>query len=274
MSLLDRMLVLSLPLLAAGYLGGVAGRLTPQPLLVSPPAIEHCFQPPKFEVSYQGGQNYLVMRNETYRFQSTSWLQADICQAGTLNVTAYGEVAGGEAPRLVVALNDKVLGTQSFDQERTWKLSIPTAGRLILGYLNDFYLADVRVATLSHFRVAGPICEAVPQINVPAASGGRWNPTANVATLLHPPALKVIPCGPGKLTFSLLGREGNSIFPQLSIMQEGKVLSQPFSAAQPEIINLNVSAAPLSITVLNPYGKTLADRNLIVTQLSFLPYRR
>ena len=270
-SLLGKVLLTGLPLVAAGWLGSLAQRLSAPPLAVTLPSVQRCTEPPKFEVGYQGGENFLVMRNETYRFQSTSWLQADLCSAGTLIITAHGEVAGGEAPILVAALNGQVLGSQPFEQERSWKLRVPASGRLILGYFNDYYLADVRVATLSRFQVSGPICRAVPRIDVPLATGGKWSPAANVATLVSGPALTAVPCGPGQLTFTLVGREGHSAFPQLSIVQGGKLLAQPISRAQPQTVSLKVAAAPIEVTLINPYGKTLADRNLIVTRLGFSP---
>lgn len=267
----SRALLVGLPLVTACVMGAVTHRLTPQPLPTAPPSALRCAAPPKFEAGYQGGENYLVVQHETYRFQSVSWLQADLCSAGTLEIIAHGEVAGGQAPILVAALNGQVLDTRPFDQERTWKLSVPAAGRLILGYFNDYYLADVRVATLSRFRVSGPTCQAVPQITVPPATGGKWYPAADVATLVNEPALTALPCGPGQLTLTLVGREGNGAFPQLSIVQAGKVLAQPVSRALPQTVSLKVGASPIEMTLINPYGKTLADRNLIVTRLMFSP---
>ncbi|GAA4018248.1 hypothetical protein GCM10022631_33980 [Deinococcus rubellus] len=271
MRLWSKALLVGLPLVTAGVMGALAQRLSPQSLPIALPSTLHCTEPPKFEVGYQGGENYLVVQNDTYRFQSTSWLQADLCLAGTLEMTAHGELAGDESPRLVAALDGQVLDTQPFTQERTWKLNVPASGRLILGYFNDYYLADVRVATLSRFRVSGPACQAVPQIDVPLATGGKWYPAANVATLVRGPALTAVPCGPGQLTFTLVGREGNHAFPQLSIVQAGKVLAQPVSQAQPQMVSLKVGASPITMTLTNPYGKTLADRNLIVTRLVFSP---
>jgi len=271
MSLWGNALLIGLPLVAVGWLGGLAQRLTPQPLPTSLPSTLHCTEPPKFEIGYRLDENSIVVQNKTYRFQGTSWLQVDLCSARMLEITAHGEVAGGEAPKLVASLDSQVLDTQPFTQERTWKLNAPAAGRLILGYFNDYYLADVRVATLSHFEVKSSTCVGVPQMNVPPATGGKWYPAANVATLVHEPALTAVPCGPGQFTFTLIGREGNNAFPQLSIVQAGKVLAQPISRAQPQTISLKVGAAPVEITLINPYGKTMADRNLIVTRLVFSP---
>ncbi|TSA81469.1 hypothetical protein FNU79_15175 [Deinococcus detaillensis] len=235
-----------------------------------PPSILHCTKPPKFEVGYQSGKDNLIIQNETYRFLSTSWLQADLCSAGTLEITAHGEVAGSEEPILLAALNGQVLNTQPFNQERTWKLNVSEPGRLILGYFNDYTLTDVRIATLSSFWFSGPTCHVLPQIDVPAA-GGKWYPAANVATLVNGLALTAVPCGPGQLTFTLVGREGNRAFPQLIIVQAGEVLGKPISRAQLQTVSLTVSALPITITITNPYYQTLADRNLIVTRLKFSP---
>ncbi|WP_161882063.1 hypothetical protein [Deinococcus alpinitundrae] len=271
MSLWNKASLIGLPLVVAGCLGTMAQRLNPQPLQIDLPLELDCIEPPKFEVGYEGGENYLVMRNKTYHFQSTSWLQVDLCSAGILEISGYGEEAGDEAPRLAAILNSQVLDIQSFTQEHTWKLRIPAPGRLILGYFNDYYLADVRVATLSHFEVKSSQCIGVPRINVTRASSSKWYESANVATIISSSILTAVPCGPGQLTFSLVGREGNNAFPQLSIMQGGKVLAQPLSRAQSQTVSLEVGASPVKIILLNPYGKTLADRNLIITRLKFSP---
>jgi len=90
-------------------------------------------------VGFSGGRNYIVVQGSTYFFNSTSWIWADLCSAGTLEVTAHGRVAGGAAPRLTVALDSVKVVDEPFSTEHTWKIKVSSAGRLILGYFNDYY---------------------------------------------------------------------------------------------------------------------------------------
>lgn len=204
MKLWGKALLMGLPLIASVGLLGVVQRLNPQ-LLPKTSVIRKCSQSAQFEVGYQLDEAFQILRNGIYSLKGISWLQTDLCNAGILEVTAYGEVVGDEAPQLMIALNDKVISMQFFDQKRTLKLYIPSAGHLILGYFNDYYQADVRVATLYRFRFSGPTCQAIPQIYVPPTTGGKWNPAVNVATIVNSVAMTAVPCGAGVLNFKLVG---------------------------------------------------------------------
>ena len=261
----------ALPLAASLALGLVALRPAPPPAFKASTLPLTCQHPPVFTPGYQRRPNYVVPQAEGFRFRSESWVEADVCSAGTLSVTAAGELGGDELPQLTVVLGTSVLATPRFDRQRRVSMAIPGPGRVILGYFNDYYLADVRVATLRDVALVSPTCKGFKSVNVPVESAGIWYPEAHVASLVHSPPMTLLPCAAGRLTLRALGREGNGAFPLLVFRQGGQVIkTQPTDLTWQEL-SLEVTAAPLTIAVGNPYGKTLADRNLNVSQISFTP---
>lgn len=230
-----------------------------------------CTQPPRYRVGYRLEPNGLRPLAGGFSFQGLSWVETDLCTPGTLTLTADGDVAGGEAPILDIALNSRVLAREAFDQQRTVKLRVPEAGHLTLGYFNDYYRSDARVATLENFRMTGATCRTLRSVNVPPETGGGWSPGTATATLVTAVPMTVIPCGPGELTLRLLGRAGGDIFPVLRFQQAGHTLLQSQTRETRQIVHLKVTAEPLTITLINPYFKQLADRNLHVTRLDFRP---
>ena len=69
----------------------------------------------------------------------------------------------------------------------------------------------------------------------------------------------------------LLGRKGNGALPILKITQGSRELYRQPVATTWQPLSLNVQRRPLTLTLINPYWKTLADRNLNVRRLEFVP---
>ena len=174
---------------------------------------------------------------------------------------------------MTVVLDGAVIAAPAFNRERTVSVSIPKSGRLFLGYFNDYYLADVRVATLRDVDFIAPTCDGFESVVVPKETGGAWNEVAHVATLVQAVPMTLTPCAAGTLSMRAIGREGQSAFPELQFQQAGKALTTLTTSAEFQKVSLEVGAAPLTITLTNPYGETLADRNLNVRRLEFIPRR-
>ena len=230
-----------------------------------------CSQPPVFTRGYQRGQDYVIPRGNGFLFRSDAWIETQLCHGGTLSITAQGELAGQELPQLTVVLNSEIIATPRFDRERTAQVRVPAAGRLILGYFNDYYEADVRVATLRGFKLKGTDCEGFTSITVPREAGGTWSAQTLYATLVRAVPMTVVPCGHGTLSVVLVGRPGNGAYPEVTVSQGGRTLARVRTAAHPQSLSVDVQAQPLTITVTNPYFKTIGDRNLLVSGLTFSP---
>lgn len=237
--------------------------------LSQPPLV--CTQPPTYRVGYQREENGLQLRGEGFSFQGLSWLEADICAPGTLVLSAEGEVAGGAAPVLDIALNSRPLAREAFDPPRRVELRVPQAGRLTLSYFNDYYRADVRVAEVQHIDLKNTDCGGISRVDVPKATGGIWVPERRYAYLVFDVPMTVTPCAPGTLRMKVSGRPGGGVFPLLEFRQQGHVLLKVRTGETPRWVRLEVGAAPVSITLPNPYGRLVGDRNLNVRQLQFIP---
>ncbi|CAM3709354.1 hypothetical protein [Deinococcus frigens] len=267
--------VLALGLLPLGLslgLGALASHPTPPaPLQVGLPPGRACTQPPVFVPGYQRGENYVISQGQGFKFRSEAWLQADLCSAGTLTITADGALAGDGWPQLTVALDSTVLAAPGFSGPRTSTLRVPAAGRLYLAYLNDYYLADVRVANLRNITLSALTCQGFKRVDMPKAGGGVWTPQASAATLIGAVPMTLTPCAAGTLSLAVRGREAQGAFPVLVFQQGGRILETLSSTLDKQDLRLDLSATPLTITLTNPYRETLADRNLNVRRLVFRP---
>lgn len=235
------------------------------------PVTAACKQPPVFIPSYQRGPGYVQTRGEGFYFARESILMADVCSAGTLEITGSGEVGGDEEPQLTVLLNSTILASPKFNQLRKVDIYIPYAGRVYLGYLNDYHLADTRIAILGPIEFISSMCDGFESINVPKTSGGAWSPSTKTAYLVRSPPMTLIPCGVGTLTMRVRGQEGNKDFPILRIEQNNEVISLIKTKKSTQEIRLPIQPGPVEITIVNPYEMTLENRSLSVQRLKFIP---
>ena len=229
-----------------------------------------CSTPPHFQSGYKQDEASLLSVGQGFKFQGVSWLEIDLCSSGILQLTAAGEIANGQAPILQIALNSEVLSVQKFTQRRTVNLHIPVKGRLTLGYFNDYYLADVRVATLENLSLSGSSCKTI-NVLVPKETGGQWIPENQTATLVSNTPITVIPCAAGTLSLQVVGRAGLGEFPVLNFKQNKIDRLEVRTSKNFQRIQLEINGSPLTVTLMNPYGKTLADRNLNLYSVSFTP---
>ncbi|GMA15998.1 hypothetical protein E5F05_07645 [Deinococcus metallilatus] len=264
-----RLALLLFPLIPAALLTVLAQRTKNVPSLDLVKPELSCTQPPTYRVGYQREDNGLTPQGSGFHFQGLSWLQTDLCSAGTLLVTAEGQVAAGAAPELTFMLNSKPLAVESFDRRKTLKLKIPEAGRLTIGYFNDYYFMNARVANLDGFSLAQSACRQL-DIHVPKGAGG-WYPEANTAVLVSEIPATLVPCGRGRLKFYVMGREARGAFPVLLFEQNGQQLLEKQTSAQREFVQLPVSRGPVTVKLTNPFVGPIVDRNLDVQKLLFIP---
>lgn len=260
--------MLFVPVLVLTGLSGWLARppVAAEQLLLDVPPLK-CSLPPRFRVAYVREPGGLIVSDKTYRFMGVSWLEADICAPGTLTFTASGQVAGGAAPELRVALDSVPLFHARFSEARPIKLVIARPGRLTLSYLNDYYRSDARVATLAGFQLDASGCHTV---QVTDSVNGQYNTLDHTASLSSADPLRVRPCARGILSLRIFGRAGNRQYPQLQVRQDEHVLAIFQTSDHWQLVRQRIDASPLTITLMNPYFKELGDRNLILEQLHFI----
>lgn len=245
------------------------GRIEAPNITVDSPHLD-CTLPPTFSTGYQRESNGVTPIGQGFDFQGVSWLQADLCSSGILQLTGLGQVANGEDPILQVALNAETIASEAFDKRRSLKIRIPHPGRLTLGYFNDFYRSDARVATLENMTFFGSSCGNL-DVSVPRATGGQWMPDTKTASLVSSVPMTVIPCSAGLLSLRVVGTAGMNIFPLLEFRQQGKLLLSVQTKTNRKALQLKITARPLNITLTNPYFKQLADRNLQLFSVKYYP---
>ena len=232
-----------------------------------------CASPLKFKVAFPEGASPPQVTStgaQSHTFMGNSWLTADTCQAGTLRVVGDGQVAGGAAPQLQVALNSEVIWTGAFAQEREVSIPVPAAGHLTLGYFNDFYSSDYRSAALEGVKLTAADCDTF-EVEVPSDAGGSWNAQTRSVGWLFAPPITLKPCAAGTLQFRASGRPGGGKAATLEFSQEGRMLKQVQLSETAQALSLEISSGPLDIRILNPYFKEHGDRNLTLREIAFSP---
>lgn len=274
---LGKVLLAGLPLLAVSALvAWQAGQLPLKGRVIVPDAEpSSCEAPLKFKVAFPDGPaplQAISTEPQRHTFMGNSWLTADICRPGTLRVVGEGQVAGGAAPQLRVALNSKVIWVGKFSEKREVLIPVPAAGHLTLGYFNDFYRSEYRNAALEQLRLIAAGCDTF-EMDVPPDAGGTWNAQNRSVGWLFAPSLTLKPCAAGTLHFRASGRTAGGKSATLEFSQGGKVLGKVrlSEAAQP--LSLAIENGPLHIRILDPYFKELGDRNLTLQEIHFSPVR-
>jgi hypothetical protein len=229
-----------------------------------------CQQPPRFRVGYQREANGVSINRLGVNFNGFAWIQAAVCGPGTLSIRAEGEVAANEAPVLQVSLETALLLQESFEELRTVRVRVPSSGRLVLGYFNDYYRSEARVATLESLEVLGTDCKDF-EVEVPEATGGEWNKAARTASLVSSVPMTIRPCSAGVFSVRVVGRAGLNVFPNLTFRQNNIIIKSIQLSAQRQNIVVQVTDAPISVMLANPYFKQIADRNLNIRALVFTP---
>lgn len=265
-------LVAGLPLVALTALVTWQAQRLPlqgQPLRADTSSLE-CRTPARFAVEFPGEASPRPLPDQSYNFMGNSWLTTDVCAPGTLRLVAEGQVAGGAAPRLEVALNSRVIWQGEFTQLREVRIPVPGAGHLTLGYFNDYYRSEYRSALLENLKLEGPGCETF-EVTVPGDAGGGWDPSSRAVSWLFAPPITIQPCAAGRLTLRASGQAGGGAFATLSFTQEGRELRRVTLKAEPQNLALDVSASAIQVRIVNPYFRELGDRNLYLRSVDFTP---
>lgn len=228
-----------------------------------------CTPQPHWEVVFSADEGSIGREGQGWNLWGQGAIGTAVCGSGTLVVTAEGQEAAG-SPELTVLLDGQQIATRSFSVPQTVSVRIPRGGNLHLAYLNDYYRSEVRLGILRDFRLDAPECRLLDG-QVPPENGGRYDPVARDITLVGPQPATVMPCQPGRMTFYVSGREAQGTFPVIRIEQGNRVLAEVEAPATARQVALDVSAEPVRLTLLNPYARQLADRNLLIRSLRWQP---
>ena len=232
--------------------------------------VQSCNQPPIFKTGYQRESNGVSAIGKGFDFQGVAWLETHICSSGTLQVVAEGKAANGQDPLLQIGLNSETIASEAVGRRKYISVYLPNPGQLTLGYFNDFYRSDARVATLDHISFYGTGCNSL-KVVVPPATGGQWEPESRTASLVSNVPMTIEPCSIGSLSLHVMGQAGKYILPLIEFRQAGKHLSTVQTTTERQLIQLSVIALPVTISLINPYFKELADRNLKLISVRFIP---
>lgn len=243
-------------------------RPAPPAPFTSPPFSTECTTAPKTE--YQRDVNGVTFEGQQVFFRGFSLISMNVCQPGELVIDAEPQLAGKEAPRLVMGLNNETLGERTIRQRETFRVPLKEAGKVTLGYFNDYYLSEARVITYEKFKFSGNSCSSL-EVTASPETGGSYNPATNSANATWRVPIIVKPCSSGILNFLVIGRPADNIYPILKLSQAGQADRIIQTSNLRQAVQVRVSNAPLTLTLTNPYFKELADRNLILHSVQFVP---
>ena len=244
------------------------------PGLRTPPP-EACETPPKFRPVFQEypGPAGFRQTQDQFFLLSRSAIAANLCSGGQLKLQLEGQVALGEAPVLQVVENSTLLQRTPVTGLSTVNVNVPKAGRIYLAYLNDYYQSEARVVWLEDLQLRGAGCSKL-DVQVPGASGGLYQPAARAVYFLTAVPVTLRGCTSGTVSFKLRGQAAQGEFPVLKVSAAGLPDRLMRTQQEREYIELPLHAETLQLSVVNPYFKEVADRNLIIHSIRFEPSSR
>jgi hypothetical protein len=257
--------------IAAGLAWGLArrGGIEAGTTLSLPAAT--CQRAPKFGLGYQREPNGVEpFSTGGWSFQGQAYMQTDVCGPGTLKITADGEAALGVLPELQISLNSVPLKTIKVGRSQEFSVVIPEAGHLTLGYFNDYFKADVRVAIIRRVTATG--CATPPRLELLGTSGGTVDTALSLATLYSTRIIRINSCPTGRVGLRLEGRAGGGAFPVVRFKSGGKNVLQVQTADSEQKVTSPVTGS-LDMELLNPYAKLIGDRNLNIRRVGFSQVR-
>ena len=202
-----------------------------------------------------------------WSFQGQAYMQTDVCGPGLLKILADGESALNVFPELQIDLDSVPLATIKVGRTKQYTVTIPRAGHLTLGYFNDYYKADVRVAIIRRVTVSN--CSVPPKLVLLGTSGGTVDTTMSLATLYSSNRIRIIPCASGNIELRLSGRSGGAAFPIIRFLSTNKEVARFQTTELEQKITL-AAIGPLDVELLNPYAKLVGDRNLNLRKINFV----
>lgn len=227
-----------------------------------------CQRAPKFRLGYKRESNGVEpFSTGGWSFQGQAYMQTDICTPGTLRITADGEAAVGILPELQISLNSVPLKTLKVGRSQDFSVVIPEAGHLTLGYFNDYFKADVRIANFN--RVVAEGCSIPPRLELLGDSGGTVDNALGQATLYSNRMIRISACPTGTIGFRLTGQAGNGTFPTVSFSSGGKEIAVLQATMSEQRIFMPVKGS-IEVRLINPYAKLIGDRNLNIRKVEFV----
>lgn len=240
----------------------------PAPPLIASTSAKECV--PGLKTEYQREANGVTIEGEKVFFRGFSLISMNVCEAGELLIDAEPQLAGTEAPRLVIGLNDESLGRRTIRQREIFRIPLKSGGKVTLGYFNDYYQSEARVVSYEKFKLSDSTCGRL-KVLAPPETGGVYNPVSNSVSTTSTVPITIQPCGPGLLSFRILGRAALGEYPIVKLSQPGQADRLIRTSALRQAVQVRVSDAPLTLTLTNRYFKELADRNLILHSVQFVP---
>ena len=80
-------------------------------------------------------------------------------------------------------------------------------------------------------------------------------------------------CASGTLNLQVVGQPGQGNYPVLRFEQAGRTLRTVTTRRTRQALAIPAQAGPVTVQLLNPYFRELANRDLSVEKLTFTPSR-
>ena len=228
-----------------------------------------CQKSPVFYKGYMREQNGIEsFSNYGWSFQGIAYVKLDTCSAGTLKIEADGESALNIKPELQIDLNSAPLVSIKIGTRSKYIITIPSAGHITLGYFNDYYKADIRVAVIRQIVATG--CLQPPKLELIGNEGGTVDNSLSLATLYSEKKIRISICPRGTIQLRLSGQAGGGIFPVVRFLGAGEEIVKFQTKKHDQKITFSTNGT-LDMELLNPYAKLIGDRNLNIRHISFTP---
>lgn len=228
-----------------------------------------CSPNENFNIGGMVDQNGIIEKGSGFIMSGNGWIYKYLCGPGLIKINATGFSSDSIYPELSINLNGQKLTTFKINKTDNLRFKVHGEGLLTLGYDNDIFKVDLRMATFRNFRIAG-VCDSNYRIDTPKESASSWDKLNNSWIVLKSyPAVVLFPCGEGKMQVSAFGQSGKGVFPEIEIKQNKSTLGVYQLKEEETRIEINVDKSPIYIRLNNPFAELLENRDLIINNINF-----
>lgn len=231
--------------------------------------LPHCTTPPTIQIGYQEDTSTVYRQNQGFILLGNAWLEMDVCTTGKLIITAHGETAGTELPRLDISLNSTLLWTEGFKSAHSVTINVSKPGIIRLSYLNDYSKAVLRLLTFERINFVAPTCHLF-DVKLHSSASGHWSPESQTLWVANGDPVILAPCASGELSFRFLGQAVNGILPRFTLVENGHTILSATGSPAKQFVRLHLNGDPIQVRLINPYARQVEDRNLIVDSITFV----
>ncbi|WP_144012030.1 hypothetical protein [Deinococcus sp. LM3] len=228
-----------------------------------------CSENGNFKIGGMLDDGGVILDDRGFLMNGNGWIYSYLCKPGFITMNVTGISSDGVSPEININLNGQKFRSFKIYGNKNIKFEVPSRGLLTLGYYNDIFKVDLRMATFRNFRIVRT-CSSDYKIETPLGSLANWDRVNDAWTVIKKsPAVILFPCGEGMMQLSAYGQSAANIFPKIELRQNDSLIGA-FQLGEKEThIKISVDKSPIYISLVNPFARLLDNRDIRINSIYF-----